>query len=108
MSEWQRCYEEPRAFSWRENIDGEIIVVRADNHVERLPRDEFYRRYTLRRPAPAEYRDDLRKAASEIECLRDALADSVALIEGLIDTRRCGVADLRRLNAARTALEAKP
>ena len=75
MSEWQRCYEEPRAFSWRENIDGEIIVVRADNHVERLPRDEFFRRYTLRRPAPAEYRDDLRKAAAEIERLRGEIAD---------------------------------
>ena len=48
------------------------------------------------------------EAAAEIERLRGALSDAVALIERLIDTRRCGVSDLRTLNAARAALEAKP
>ena len=48
------------------------------------------------------------KAAAEIERLRDALANAVALIERLIDTRRCKVDDLRVLNAARAVLEAKP
>ena len=47
-------------------------------------------------------------AHAEANELRDALADSVALIERLIDTRRCSVSDLRVLNAARAALEAKP
>jgi tRNA U34 5-carboxymethylaminomethyl modifying GTPase MnmE/TrmE len=65
--------------------------------------------------ARAAYRDErladgslYGKLAAEIERLRDALTDAVALIERLIDTRRCGVDDLRVLNAARTALEAKP
>jgi hypothetical protein len=48
------------------------------------------------------------EAAAEIERLRDALTDAVALIERTIDTRRCSVGDLRTLNAARAALEAKP
>ena len=45
---------------------------------------------------------------TEIERLRAALTDAVSLIERLIDTRRCSAADLRTLNAARAALEAKP
>jgi hypothetical protein len=44
-------------------------------------------------------------AAAEIERLRDALTDAVALIERTIDTRRCSVGDLRTLNAARAALK---
>lgn len=47
-------------------------------------------------------------AHAEANDLRVALADAVALIERLIDTRRCGVSDLRTLNAARAALEVKP
>jgi len=52
--------------------------------------------------------DVLLAAFDEIERLRDALTDAVSLIERLIDTRRCSAADLRTLNAARAALEAKP
>jgi len=47
-------------------------------------------------------------AHAEANELRKHLSKAVALIIRLIDTRRCSAADLRTLNAARAALEAKP
>ena len=46
-------------------------------------------------------------AHAEANELRDHLTKSVALTIRHIDTRRCSVSDLRTLNAARAALEAK-
>jgi hypothetical protein len=47
-------------------------------------------------------------AHAEANEFRKHLIKAVALIIRLIDTRRCSAADLRTLNAARAALEAKP
>jgi hypothetical protein len=47
-------------------------------------------------------------AHAEANELRKHLIEAVALIIRLIDTRRCSASDLRALNAARAALEAKP
>jgi hypothetical protein len=47
-------------------------------------------------------------AHAEANELRDHLSRSVALTIRHIDTRRCSISDLRTLNAARAALEAKP
>jgi hypothetical protein len=47
-------------------------------------------------------------AHAEANELRKHLIKAVALIIRLIDTRRCSASDLRALNAARAALEAKP
>ena len=47
-------------------------------------------------------------AHAEVNEFRKHLIKAVALIIRLIDTRRCSAADLRTLNAARAALEAKP
>ncbi len=47
-------------------------------------------------------------AHAEANELRKHLIKAVALIIRLIDTRRCSASDLRTLNAARAALEAKP
>jgi hypothetical protein len=47
-------------------------------------------------------------AHAEANELRAQLVGAVALAIRHIDTRRCSVSDLRALNAARAALEAKP
>ena len=47
-------------------------------------------------------------AHAEANDLRKHLSRAVALTIRHIDTRRCSVSDLRTLNAARAALEAKP
>jgi hypothetical protein len=69
------------------------LVGEYDSYIERIEEGDFVRV------------EDVKPLLAEIERLRDALTDAVALIERLIDTRRCSAADLRVLNAARAALK---
>jgi hypothetical protein len=92
--------------SLRSQLDATYVAMRVRMLEEALA-DE---RAISRRLAEAndDLRARLRASETEIERLRNTLTDAVSLIERLIDTRRCSAADLRTLNAARAALEAKP
>jgi hypothetical protein len=88
MSDWMACYEVPRTCSWRKGSSGQIVIARPDGNVELMSSDEFDAKYVLRRPAPGELRDDLRKCEAEIERLRaqnQRILAHVATIDHLMD-----------------------
>jgi len=113
MSDWMACYEVPRTCSWRKGSNGEIVIARPDGNVELMSSDEFDAKYVLRRPAPGELRDDLRKCEAEIERLR-ARVEVLELIRKYMgqgvswDRAEERAIDEIAERKARAALEAKP
>jgi hypothetical protein len=88
MIHWKYCYEVPRTCSYWEGIGGDITVAHADGKTYSMTSDEFAVRYTSRRPAPGEIRDDLRASKAENERLRadnERLRSHAATIKHLMD-----------------------
>jgi len=73
MSNWERCYRVPKQLSCKP-FNHVVEVMFENGMIINMTKAEFERDYTLRAPAPGEYRDDLRKREAEIERLRARIA----------------------------------